>query len=421
MVRILTAAILLVLAVAAHADDTAAPSRYSYTLGIDASIISASGHPSWVSGSAGKLRYDDESDGLTISHMFADYQLRIADTLNAIVVANIYNDDIDDSIDLTQAYIEWRPLTLSRTRYRLKVGGFYPRLSLENRGPAWTSPYTISSSAINTWIGEEIRIFGAELSVSRRLEVLGGAHTVSAFASAFRNNDPTGGLIAWKGWSLHDRQSRFGDTLPLPPLPQIQPDGFFRRQDPFFIPFQENDGDTGLYAGAEWQYQSRFQLRAMVYDNRADPMAITNRQYAWGTKFNHVGLQATLPGEIGLIAQWLNGYTVMGPNINGAHVVDNEYQSYFVLLTRAFDRQRIALRYDDFEISEDDQVPLDENAEDGHAWTLAYRYEFSDILAIAAEWLQVHSERPAWAYNNLSVRKTENQLQLSVQLRIGNR
>jgi hypothetical protein len=421
MVRILTAAILLVLAVAAHADDTAAPSRYSYTLGIDASIISASGHPSWVSGSAGKLRYDDESDGLTISHMFADYQLRIADTLNAIVVANIYNDDIDDSIDLTQAYIEWRPLTLSRTRYRLKVGGFYPRLSLENRGPAWTSPYTISSSAINTWIGEEIRIFGAELSVSRRLEMLGGAHTVSAFASGFRNNDPTGGLIAWKGWSLHDRQSRFGDTLPLPPLPQIQPDGFFRRQDPFFIPFQENDGDTGLYAGAEWQYQNRFQLRAMVYDNRADPMAITNRQYAWGTKFNHVGLQATLPGEIGLIAQWLNGYTVMGPNINGAHVVDNEYQSYFTLLTRAFDRHRIALRYDDFEISEDDQVPLDENTEDGHAWTLAYRYEFSDILAIAAEWLQVHSERPAWAYNDLSVRRTENQLQLSVQLRIGNR
>ena len=220
---------------------------------------------------------------------------------------------------------------------------------------------------------------------------------------------------------LTESQSRFGDTLPLPPLPQIQPDGFFRRQDPFFIPFQENDGDTGLYAGAEWQYQNRFQLREMVYANRADPMAITNRQYAWGTKFNHVGLQATLPGEIGLIAQWLNGYTVMGPNINGAHVVDNEYQSYFTLLTRAFDRHRIALRYDDFEISEDDQVPLDENTEDGHAWTLAYRYEFSDILAIAAEWLQVHSERPAWAYNDLSVRRTENQLQLSVQLRIGNR
>ena len=97
----------------------------------------------------------------------------------------MYNDDIDDGIDLTQAYLEWRPLTLSPNRYRVKIGGFYPRLSMENRGAAWTSPYTISSSAINTWIGEEIRIFGAELSVSRRLQAFGGGHTVSRACCGF--------------------------------------------------------------------------------------------------------------------------------------------------------------------------------------------------------------------------------------------
>lgn len=428
MDRVLTAAALALLAAAANADEHA-PARYSYVFGTDASIVSASGHPSWVNGSAGKLRYDDDSDGFTVSHAFVDYRLRLADTLDLNVVANMYNDDIDAGIDLTQAYLEWRPLSLSRSRYRLKLGGFYPRLSLENRGAAWTSPYTISSSAINTWIGEEIRIFGAEFSWSRKLEAFGGGHTLSLYASAFRDNDPAGGLIAWKGWSLHDRQSRFNDALPLPPLPQIQPDGVFWRQDPFFIPFQENDGEPGYYVGAEWQYGSRFLLRAMHYDNEADPTSVVNQQYAWYTDFNHLGLQVSLPADVGLIAQWMNGETIMGPDLGqfmgpalaGVHPVDNEFTSYFVLLTRPFDRHRVSLRYDDFKITERDPVPLDENAEDGYAWTAAYRYRFSDILNVAAEWLQVHSERPAWAYNGLATSRTEKQVQLSLELRIGNR
>ena len=34
---------------------------------------------------------------------------------------------------------------------------------MENTGPLWTSPYTISSSAINTWLGEELRAGGVRL------------------------------------------------------------------------------------------------------------------------------------------------------------------------------------------------------------------------------------------------------------------
>jgi hypothetical protein len=397
------------------------PARYSFVAGADMSLVETSGHPAWTNGSAGKLRYDEDSDGLTLGRLFADYRYRVADTLDAVVMVEAYDDDISTGIDFTQAYVEWRPLTLSANRYRLKAGGFYPHLSLENRGPGWASPYTISSSAINTWIGEEVRIFGAEFSVSRRPESLGGAHTFSFHAAGFRRNDPAGGLIAWKGWSVHNRQSRFGDVLPLPPLPQIQPDGFFWRQDPYFIPFQENDGDIGWYAGGEWQYRNRFLIRAMRYDNRADPRDVHNGQYGWYTEFDHVGLQATLPGDVGVISQWMLGETVMGPNINGAHVVDNEFYSNFVLLTRAFDRHRLSARYDHFEIKENDQVPLDENAERGHAWTLAWIFRASNIASIAVEWLEIHSTRPAWAYNDLATSRTERQAQLSLQLRFGNR
>lgn len=397
------------------------PSRYSFTAGTDISYIGTSGHPSWVEGSAGKLRYDDDSDGLTVSRAFADYKLRLADTLDARVAAEMYNDDIGKALDFTQAYVEWRPLTLSPTRYRVKLGAFYPRLSLENSGPGWSSPYTISPSAINTWIAEEVRIFGAEFAVSRRPEAFGGAHTFSLHAAGFKHNDPAGGLISWKGWSVHDRQTRFDDVLPLPPLPQIQPDGFFWRQDPYFIPFQENEGNIGWYLDAEWQYKNRFLLRAMTYDNKADPLNVSNGQYGWYTEFMHLGIQATLPGEIGLISQWIQGETVMGPEINGAYVVDVEFFSHFLLLTKSIDRHRISARYDNFGVTENDRVPLDENRERGHAWTLAYQFQASEKVGLAAEWLRIHSNRPAWAYNNLATSRAEEQLQLSLRLRFGHR
>lgn len=419
MVRILkiaATACALIAAPLAMADE---PSRYSLTAGTDISYVATSGHPSWVDGSAGKLRYDDDSEGLTVSRAFADYRIRVADTVDAKLAVEAYDDDIGKAVDFTQAYLEWRPLTLSPNRYRVKLGAFYPRLSLENSGPGWSSPYTISSSAINTWIGEEIRIFGAEFSVSRRPESLGGAHSFSLHAAGFRHNDPAGGLISWKGWSVHDRQTRFDDVLPLPPLPQIQPDGFFWRQDPVFIPFQEHLGDTGWYLNAEWQYRNRFLLRAMRYDNRAEPFNVTNGQYGWYTEFAHVGIQANLPGDIGLISQWIRGTTVMGPVINGAYVVDVGFLSNFLLLTKAIDQHRISARYDRFEVTEDDRVPLDENRERGNAWTLAYRFQATETIGLAAEWLRIHSNRPAWAYNDLATSQTETQLQLSLQLRFG--
>ena len=102
----------------------------------------------------------------------------------------------------------------------------------------------LNSSAINTWVAEELRSTGAEFTLSRRPSGLGGAHTFSINVAAFMGNDPAGSLLAWKGWSVHDRQSRFSDDLPLPPLPQIQPDGMFSEQDPYVEPFQEIDDEV---------------------------------------------------------------------------------------------------------------------------------------------------------------------------------
>jgi len=160
-------------------------------------------------------------------------------------------------------------------------------------------------------------------------------------------------------------------------------------------------------------------LRVTHYDNRTDPFGYEDGQFAWHTAFDHAGLQTTLPGDVGLFSQWMEGYTAWGTIINGAYAVDVEFESYYVLLTKAIERQRVSARFDHFTIGENDQVPLDDNTEDGHAVTLSYRFELSPLVSLAAEWLAITSRRPAWAYFGLPIEKTERQLQLSVQLRFG--
>lgn len=405
-------------AVSAAAAET--PDRYKLHTGIDVSYVDASGYQSWTEGFVGKLRYDDNNDGLMFSRAFAEYKYQITDTFNAHAAVEAYDDDIGSTVDFTEAYVEWRPVPQSENRYRLKVGAFYPRISLENVAAGWSSPYTMSSSAINTWVAEELRTIGAELTWSRRPAMLGGAHTISLQGALFVGNDPTGSLLAWKGWSAHDRQSRLGDELPLPPLPLIQPGELFEAQDPYVAPFREVDNEVGFYVNGEWQFGSRLRVRAMHYDNRAVPTEIDDGQYAWTTKFEHIGAQYSLADGWDLLFQWMSGSTVMGPVVNGAHLVDVEFDSKYLMLTKAYERHRFSMRYDKFDVTQNDDTDDDNNAEDGHIWTLAYFYDFSDKISFGAESLVIKTHRCGWEYYNIATTVTEKQLQFTARLRFGN-
>ena len=258
MVRVLSA-LLAAVTISGGAIAQETGNRIDGAVGVDFSFVSVSGYDSWTDGSVGKLRYTDS--GFYLSRAFVDVDARLTDTLKTSIVIESYGDSLGTAVDLTEAFLEWRPVPRSPNRYRLKVGAFYPRISLENVERGWTNPYLINSSAINTWVGEEIRAFGTELSWSRRPQSLGGRHEFGISAAMFWGNDPAGSLLAWKGWSLHDRQSRFSDKLPLPPLPQIQPGGMFEAQDPYVEPFREIDNNAGYYANFEWRIANRFLIR----------------------------------------------------------------------------------------------------------------------------------------------------------------
>jgi Phosphate-selective porin O and P len=415
MVRVLAGALALsgvAIALPAQAVDIGA--GHTAVMAAEISYVDLSALPPWTNGSVGKLRYD--SDAAVLSRLYLDYEGHLGDTVTANVALEGYDDELGNALDITQAYLEWRPVPQSRNRYRLRVGAFYPRISLENRDAGWSSPYTLNLSAINTWVAEELRSIGAELSLSRQPARLGGLHEFTLHAAVFTGNDPAGSLLAWKGWSVHDRQSRFGDELPLPPLPQIQPGMMFEKQDPYVTPFREVDGSAGYSVGGGWRYRTFVELQFLHFDNRADPTALVSGQYGWRTRFDSIGLQASLPREIGLIGQWLRGSTVMGPVVSGAHVVDTGFDSFFLLLTRAFGKHRLSVRYDNFTVSDNDATPQDDNADDGHAWTLSYRYAYSGHLGIGVEWLDIETRHPAWAYYGLPQAATERQLQATVTL-----
>src|SRR5262249_50082207 len=146
--------------------------------------------------------------------------------------------------------------------------------------------------------------------------------------------------------------------LTLPPRP-------FTTTPQQFAPFREIDHKPGVYAGVEWRYARRALIQFARYDNRADPYAFSDGQWGWGTDFDHLAVQIDLPGELGLVVQWMEGYTewLTAALPNGTRMpisehVKDEFESSFVLLTRTLGKaQRVALRYDTFGYERPGAVP----------------------------------------------------------------
>ncbi len=396
--------------------------RHVFEAAVDVSWARAdSDLASWLEGGNGKLRFDEDHDGLRLSRAFVDYRGRLAPTLQARATLNI-NDDISRKVDLTEAFLEWRPVPRSPWRWRSRVGGFYPKISFENTDIGWGSPYGLSASAINTWIGEELRIVGAELRASREF-VRWPGQQLSFEGGVYYGNDPTGALLAWRGWSAHDRQTGIDSTIPMPAVSAIEAWDPGGNPLPRLDPFTEIDHQPGFYAGAEWQWADRLRLKAFHYDNHADPEAVNGRgEYAWQTWFDHVGLQAELPFRLGLIAQWIGGSTRMGPDLGPWRVQDVDFDSAFVLLTRAFGRQRLSVRYEWFDLQPFDDPAGVTNKDDGNILALSYLFQFSERLRIGAEYLSIASEHCdtlncVWVWSGLPRTTREDALQVTLRLR----
>jgi hypothetical protein len=377
-------------------------------LSVDLRAVSTDATQSRLTGGLGKLRYDDTQQGLRLGYVELGYHADPLETLRVSAQAYAYGDHDVNLIDLTELYADWRPIPSSILRSRLKVGAFYPGISLENRMQGWNSPYTLSYSAINSWVGEELRTIGAEYSLDWLGRSHGHAMDLTLSAAGFGWNDTAGTVLATRGWGLHDRQSTLfgryanGGT----PLPERT------------IFFDDLDKRAGYYLGAAANYRGLLELRALHYDNRAAlaaPASETIDDSTWETYFDSYGARWTPNAAWTLIGQWLHGRTYVSPDL--PHTAWS-YNSEFLLASLQSGAMRYSVRYDRFEMQQTyssfEYIPL-LLADHGHAWTLACTRDFNRHWSTALEAIVATSAVPLRALFGNPPNARERQLQLALR------
>lgn len=373
---------------------------------------------SGLDGGQGKLRYGAGVNGRADLVRLSQISLLLDAEVTPVLTAHIHvNADAEPDeaglrarADLVEAFVLYRPELSPRVRLRLKGGAFFPPVSLEHEGPAWTSPYTITGSAANSWIGEEVRTVGAEATVVLKSD----RDEIRLTGAGFGSNDPAGTLLAWRGWAIHDRQTGFGDRLSYPEVPGMGPGLPFALNARWVEPLVEVDGRVGWYAGAAVKRAGVYEARALRYDNRGLQTVFDGKQYAWMTRFNSFGLRLELPGRVHVLGQYMEGDTHMGRTPAGDEAVVVPFYAVYGLVSVPVRRHRFSVRYDWFRTEDEDVLSgLDPNGEDGTAWTACYAFEATKGVRLAAEVIRVESDRAVRPLLGLPVHAAETLLQVS--------
>ncbi len=315
-------------------------------------------------------------------------------------------------IDVQEAWVGWQPVPQSPWRFRAKAGAFFPVSSLEvgYDSIGWNAIRTLSSSAINSWIAEEIRIVGTELTLQWRGAMVDSPHTFTARLGVFGANDPAGTELAWRGWNVGGRITGLFQPLRLPDLPVYRPNGAIPLQTRTVHVLREIDHRPGAYASLGYAHDDWLDVAAMRYDNRGDPLQIVNGQYSWPTRFDHLSVQLRFAHDWQLLSQIMKGSTLMGPN--AVHV---DFSSWYLLVSRPLGPGHATLRHDRFRTVDLDILPADANGERGNAWALAYSVPLRHRFTLVAEVLRVDSDRVARSLIGATPRLIENSL--GVELR----
>ena len=380
---------------------------YEFDLGVDLRAISTDATQSRLTGGLGKLRFDGDQDGVRLGYVRMGYRADPTETVRVAVEGVAYGDHDVNAVDLLEAYADWRPIPSSLWRSRVKLGAFYPEISLENRMQGWRSPYTLSFSAINTWIGEEFRTIGAEYS----LDWLGRSHghdfDFTLSAAGYGWNDTAGTVIALRGWGLHDRQSTLFGRYAHNGTPLSESTLFY----------DDLDKRAGYYVSAAANYRGLVELRALHYDNRANLAAESQKIHdaAWLTYFDSYGARWTPNDDWTVIGQWLHGRTYVDAEL--PHEAWS-YNSEFLLASLKHGAMRYSVRYDRFEMQQTyssfEYLPF-LLADSGHAWTVAAIRDFNQHWSVALEGIQSVSSAPLRPLLGQPAYAREQMLQLAVR------
>ncbi len=378
-----------------------------WDISLDTRLVSSDADRSVMDGGLAPVRFDRDDCTLALGRARLALTQPIAEQWSAHLDASVYDDKGGALAGLTEAYLQFRPYPREGYRLRVKAGAFYPPLSLENRANGWDSPYTLSYSAIDSWVAVEVRAIGLEANLDWLGTRLGHSFDLGVTAAAFGWNEQAGAVLAGTGFALSDRQTPVFGRVGRPGVPPLHG----------VEPFVQIDGRMGAYAGIEARYLNRLTLRLLRYDNRADPTASDTlaNTIAWDTRFTSAALRAENGDGWTGIVQWLRGETIIAP---GGFAIEWPFDSAYALLSRRLGRNTVSARYDRFNVEV--RGADGAGAQSGHAWTASYAFDATARWHLTVEWLQVRSD----SYNRHDLLgespwSTQTQVQLAVRHSLG--
>jgi hypothetical protein len=389
----------LALAAAARGD--------GWELDLDGRLVSSDANPSYTQGGVSGVRFDEQQSGARLGRARLALTESVGELWSVHLDASAWGDHDRIPVGLTEAFLQFRPYPFAGYRLRVKAGVFYPPVSLENRTSGWESPYSLSYSAIDSWLAIEVRTIGVEASLDWLGTRQGHDFDLGATGGVFGWNEGAGAFIAGDGFTLTDRQTPYGGRVGLPG------DRLLMNLEPF----RQLDGRAGVYGGLELRWLDRLVLRALRYDNRADPEAMDNASnaIAWETSFDSLGLRAeSADGWTGIV-QGLKGNTTIAP---GDFYLTWPFKAEYALVAKQLGKHMLSVRYDRFEV--DSSIRAGDGSETGHAWTAAWSFTPDEHWRLTLEWLRV----TASSYNRsdafgLAAAATETQLELAVRYALG--
>jgi hypothetical protein len=401
----LLAALCVMQRVPAHAQEEG--SAFSISGYGDLRAIAAPSQTAWLNGGLSKFRYGNGDGNFRFAEAVAQGNFHLSDDMSVIALARAEPEQ-RIGVDLLEGYVSWHPAAEGAWSWSLKTGAFFPTISLENDDLGWTSPYTLTPSAINSWIGEELRTIGSEAIL--RYDT-GGFGALSFTGSVYCCNDPAGVLIADRGWAMDDRPSGLFSDVRVPNATVR----LFHMADNRTPMFDEIDGTPGWYAGLGWQLAGIGKLTVLRYDNEGDPYRRSGAYTAWDTRFWSYGARTSW-NDLVLIAQGLQGRTVIGSAFGLSYT---GFQSAFLLASYdlnglGFENWRASIRGDVFETRHSGSNLMNE---DGHAGTFALSWQSMDWLRLTGEWIVMQSRKGEYVLAGFSSPEaTQQEFQLSAKI-----
>lgn len=360
--------------------------------------IAVTSQPSWSEGAFGRFDVGANAPGdrdfvnVAIAHAGIDWAPKSWLVFHADGLARREPSGTKGKrAGLVQAYAD-----LTSEHWRVRAGMFWLPTSRENVDPLWQSRYSITASALNTWIGEEVRPIGVDVQYDPNFYLSFGA-------TAFGGNDTMGTAIASHGWTFGNRLTLYDEALPV--------------GDAKTIPVERDlDDRLGHAERIRIKLPERAMLQVAHLDNRAKLVPKIDGQVPWLTRFNVVSGEIGSTSPTTLAAEWCYGWTALA--FPGGSFTMN-FDTAYVLLSHKRGSNRLTLRVDRFATSDRTHPDPDFAREHGRGLTVAWLHDVSKQVRLGIEYARATGDRRFAIFSGGDPRVGGHTITLELRRRFG--